>query len=79
MSDVDTKLLRCFQAVFPALTEEQIRTAVRGNTPQWDSLASLLLARTIEESFGLEADLELMNHLESFAALRAFVAERVGA
>jgi acyl carrier protein len=77
MNDVDNRLLRCFQAVFPKLSDEQIRAAVPDNTEQWDSLASLLLARTIEEEFGIEADLELMDHLSSFADVRSFVESRV--
>lgn len=79
MSNIETKLLRCFEAVFPTLTSEQIHKAVRDDTPQWDSLASLLLARTIQEEFGLEGDLELMDHLDSFETIRTFLTDRLGA
>ena len=77
MNDVDRRLMRCFEAVFPALPSAQVRTAVRDSTEQWDSLGSLLLAQTIEEEFGIKADLELMDHLSSFDDISRFVAERV--
>ena len=77
MNDVDRRLLRCFQAVFPTLSEDQIRTAIQDSTEEWDSLGSMMLARTIEEEFGIEADLSLMDHLSSFNDVRAFVAERI--
>lgn len=77
MNDVDRRLLRCFQAVFPTLGEEQIRTAIQDSTEEWDSLGSIMLARTIEEEFGIEADLSLMEHLTSFDGVRALVAERI--
>ena len=76
-NDVDRRLLRCFQAVLPTLSEDQVRAAIQDSTEEWDSLASLMLARTIQEEFGIEADLDLMEHLNSFDEVRAFVAERV--
>jgi len=76
-NDVDRRLLRCFQAVLPTLNENQIRAAIQDSTEEWDSLASLMLARTIQEEFGIEADLDLMERLSSFDEVRAFVAERV--
>jgi acyl carrier protein len=77
MNDVDGRLMRCFTAVFPGLTEAEIRTAARDSTEQWDSLGSLLLAQTIEEEFGIKADLELLDQLSSFENVRQFVAGRV--
>jgi acyl carrier protein len=76
MKDVDRRLLVCFSAVFPTLSEEQIRVAIQDSTAEWDSLASLMLAGTIEEEFGIQADLSLMDRLSSFADVRAFVVER---
>lgn len=61
----------------PTLSEDQIRAAIQDSTEEWDSLASLMLARTIQEEFGIEADLDLMEHLSSFDEVQAFVAERV--
>jgi acyl carrier protein len=73
MNDIDSRLLRCFRAVFPDLDDGHIRSAVQGGTDQWDSLASMLLARTIEEEFGIEADLAMLERLNSFDEVRAYV------
>ncbi len=79
MSETDRRLIRCFEAVFPGLGEQQIRSATPDGTDQWDSLGSMLLAQTIQEEFGIEADLDLMQHLGSFEDIRAYVSERVAA
>ncbi len=76
MNDIDRRVMRCFEAVFPSLSQVQIRNAVRGETEPWDSLGSMLLAQTIEEEFGVPADLDLMDHLGSFDEVLAFVAAR---
>jgi len=76
MNDVYQRLIRCFSAVFPAMSEEQIRTATPDNSEEWDSLASLMLARTIEEEFGIEADLSMMENLNSFESARTYIAGR---
>jgi acyl carrier protein len=79
MDNLDHRLMRCFTAVFPALNEDDIRKAAQHSTEQWDSLASLLLARTIEEEFGIEADLALMDHLTTFDDARAYVIRQTSA
>jgi acyl carrier protein len=79
MDNLDQRLMRCFTAVFPTLSEDAIRSAVQDSTAEWDSLASLLLARTIEEEFGIETDLAMMDHLTTFDAARAYLSERTPA
>jgi len=76
MNDLDHRLMRCFSAVFPGMSEQQIPTATPDNSEEWDSLASLMLARTIEEEFGIEADLSMMENLNSFESARTYIAGR---
>ena len=78
-NDIENRLLRCFQGVFATLSEEEIRQSRQGSTEAWDSLASIMLAQTIGEEFGIEVDLFSLDQLASFDAARAYVAERVSA
>ncbi len=56
MSDTRDRLLRCFSAVFPGLSPEQIAAASPDTTEAWDSLASLTLVQVIHDEFGVRID-----------------------
>jgi acyl carrier protein len=76
--DVDQQLTErlrdCFRAVFPDLSDEQIETAVRAETEEWDSLASLELLTVIEEEFGIQLSDDVVEGLDTFEAARSAVA-----
>ena len=66
MDDVRRRVLKCFQIVFPSLSEEHARHASQANLPEWDSVAAITLVNVIEDEFGFEMDLDAISDLESF-------------
>ena len=49
MTDNQARLIRCFQAVFPNLSEGEIVRAAAGRTAAWDSVATVTLVAAVEE------------------------------
>jgi len=72
---VETKqlLVRCFSAVFPSLSPDQIVEADASNVTGWDSVASVTLFATIEEEFVVEIDIQDMKDLLSFERMLAYL------
>lgn len=73
MLDRETRLIRCFAAVFPALTEEQIQNASADSVGTWDSLSSVTLAAVIQEEFNFEINPEILPSLDSFLSFRDYL------
>ena len=69
MNDAQARLSRCFLAVFPGLNREQIALASVQTVEEWDSVASVTLVALIEEEFGIQFELEALDHLVSFRAI----------
>jgi acyl carrier protein len=67
------RVRNCFRTVFPDLSDEQIETAVRAETEEWDSLASLELLTVIEEEFGIQLSDDAVEGLDTFQAARTAV------
>ena len=66
MSDVRARLLGCFAAVFPTLSEETIPGASIDSIESWDSLTSAILISTIEEEFDIQVSLDDIERFVSF-------------
>ena len=73
MKDKEQKLIACFRAVFPRLSEEQIRNASTSTTAEWDSVAMVTLLNLVAEEFGMDVNWERIEELQSFPALLAMV------
>ena len=71
--ELEKRLVSCFEAVFPALDEAQIRSAHASATEGWDSVAALSLIDVVEEEFSISLDLELAVELTSFEAIVSHV------
>lgn len=67
MDDIEIRLIRCFSALFPELSTEQILTMAPANATHWDSVATVTLFAMIEEEFCKDINLE--GEDLSFAAL----------
>jgi acyl carrier protein len=65
----------CFRTVFQDLSDDQIETAVRAESEEWDSLASLELLTVIEEEFGIQLSDDVVEGLDTFEAARNAVAQ----
>ena len=75
MSDLDTRLTRCFITTFPDLNLAQAILATVDNTPGWDSMGALTLAALIEEEFGVSFSDDVIPVLRSYADTRRALAE----
>jgi acyl carrier protein len=73
MSEQENRLLNCFASVFPGLSYEDIRNSNAESIGAWDSLSSVTLAAVIQEEFNVEIDPEVLLHLDSFEAFRAYL------
>jgi acyl carrier protein len=73
MNNAQTRLARCFSAVFPGLNGEQIASASVETVEGWDSVASVTLIALVEEEFGIQLQLDAIEHLVSFRAMLDYV------
>jgi len=69
MDDTQTRLSKCFCAVFPQLSSQEIASATLGTVEGWDSVATVTLLTVIEEEFGVKFDLNELDHLASFRSI----------
>lgn len=66
MADLSSRVVGCFEAVFPTLAEAEIRNASQASVAEWDSIAALTLVNVIEEEFDIQIDADAMPELTSF-------------
>ena len=79
MNELNARLIKCFSAVFPQLTEQEILVAAPVNIEGWDSLASITLVSVIEEEFAVQIDPEDIEHLVSFEMVLDYLNKKVSA
>ena len=70
MNDLETRLKRCFSAVFPDLPDGRIMDASLDTVSEWDSVAQITLMQVIEDEFQVKIDEEDAEQLTSFQAWR---------
>jgi acyl carrier protein len=66
MDEIESRLVACFQNVFPDLPREAVLRASQETLPAWDSVAAVTLVNVIEEEFGIAMDFEELAELHSF-------------
>lgn len=76
MDRTEQKLVECFRAVFPSLTEDHIRDASPDTVEEWDSIAGVTLVTVLEEEFGLSIDPADLPELGSFVSILGYVRGR---
>ncbi len=77
MQDLETNLIRCFQAVFPELSADDARQASAETVPAWDSVATINLLNVVAEVFQIEFDWDTLEGMDSFAAVCKSVSDRI--
>jgi acyl carrier protein len=77
MHDVHRRLIRCFAAVFPELTAEEIVQANSDGTNHYDSLSWVTLLAVIQEEFEIEFEVDCIESCVSFEDILARVTEAV--
>jgi acyl carrier protein len=70
MNDTEARLIRCFSAVFPQLSNQEIGLASMENLEAWDSSAAFTLDIVIEEEFNIQFG---PNVLENFVSFRSIL------
>ena len=70
-----SRLIDCFSAVFPMLTEKQILDLDQAAFAQWDSMATVTLIAVIEEAFQIEIPVHQMENLVSFQSFQHILME----
>ncbi len=73
MSEREARLMRCFAAVFPELSRDEIRRVNSQATGHWDSLSKVTLTSVVEEEFDVEIRPDAVADLNSFEAFRAYI------
>jgi len=69
MDDLKLQLTRCFSAVFPHLSQQEIQRASLTSVGSWDSVATVTLLAVIEEEFGVQFDIQELERLVSFDSI----------
>lgn len=73
MTDLETRVARCFANAFPDLAEDKIPSISQSNLSSWDSVAHITLIASLSEEFGLDLDLESPDEFASFASVVNFL------
>jgi len=79
MDEIQQRLSKCFQIVFPELPSGQIAGANQGTVPEWDSVAAITLLNVIEDEFHITMDLEMAADLDSFERIEDYLQGQVSA
>ena len=78
MNDIESRLIKCFQAVFPDLAEADITAATQDSVAVWDSVATITLANVIEDEFHQPVDFDQLSELTSFKRFREYLTSATG-
>jgi acyl carrier protein len=73
MSNIQERLINCYNTVFPDLSRDEILRADAASVAAWDSLATVTLIAVIEEEFGVEIAPENFEYLTSFELTNQFL------
>ena len=76
MDNARARLAKCFLAVFPDLKPEEVGNATTANVKNWDSVASVTLFTVMEEEFGLNLDVDVLDEFSSFERILAHIEKR---
>jgi len=77
MDEIENRLTKCFEMVFPALPPTAIPSSSQATVNTWDSVATITLVNVIEDEFGFELDLDLLPELDSFNRILTYIRTQV--
>jgi acyl carrier protein len=77
MPNIETRVVRCFSNVFPAVPPAEISRASTASLAAWDSVAHVTLLSSISEEFGLEFELEDFEELVSYALIVDYLESKI--
>jgi len=77
MHDVKQRLAKCFSAVFPELSPEEIGKSTACHDANWDSLSAVTLLAVVQEEFGIDLEVDDLENLASFEEILKRVNEAI--
>ena len=69
MNDTQARHIRCFSAVFPQLSDQEIGLASMQTLEAWDSSAAFTLDIVIEEEFNIQFGPNVLENFVSFHSI----------
>jgi acyl carrier protein len=76
MDHTQIRLQKCFAAVFPTLSQDEMSQASSATVESWDSVAGITLLTTVEEEFGISIEVDELENFTSFPRILSYL-ERV--
>ena len=76
MDNMEARLLRCFEVIFPNRNEKELLNASIENTEDWDSVATVTLINVVEEEFGVQIGLEDVEEMLSFRQFMHYLKDK---
>jgi acyl carrier protein len=73
MNEIRSRLVKCFQLVFPDLSELEITALAQTSVAAWDSVATIMLLNVIEDEFAIQVDLGRLAELNSFDRIEQYL------
>lgn len=73
MDEIKTRLIKCFETVFPDMPAGEITGAAQSSVATWDSIAAITLLNVIEDEFQITMGLELAGELDSFPKIYEYL------
>ena len=73
MDEITTRLITCFQTVFPSLPASDAPNASQASVEAWDSVAAITLVNVIEDEFGIQMDFDQLAELDSFHRINDYL------
>jgi len=74
VNDTEARLIRCFSAVFPELSNQEIGLASMETLEAWDSSAAITLVVVIEEEFDIQFEpAVVLQQFESFRSILSYL------
>jgi len=77
MDEVQSRLAKCFERVFPDMPGNLIVECSQATVATWDSIAAITLVNVIEDEFGFQMDFDLLPELDSFQSILEYLKGQV--
>jgi acyl carrier protein len=77
MDEIQDRLVKCFENVFPDLAANEIAHCSQESNKKWDSITAITLVNVIEDEFGFQMDFEILPELNSFERVLSYVRTQV--
>jgi len=73
MDEIRSRMVKCFELVFPDVPEAQIPAISQATVAAWDSVAAITLINVVEDEFQIQMDLDKLADLNTFELVCDYV------